>query len=580
MDTTIDKYDYWLFRKPLQSDTIAENVLQHGVGGLNIDGCRINTEEKLHISTSITTKYGGNAMYHSSTINNPNRTQHNLGRWPANIILDDSDEVDQLFPDTKPSKQTDRGKGIDGATFKNVNGQIFGIRGHNDFGGSASRFFYKVTQDNSIDGDIDQGDVMDTNNEDLERQFNERVTLYLGNCLDVLKTMESDSVDSIVTDPPAGISFMNKHWDTDHGHRDQWIAYFAEIAKECLRVIKPGGHALVWAIPRTSHWTATAWENGGWEVRDRIIYCFGSGFPKSHNISKAIDKLATAPATDAAKQWDGWGTALKPAVEDWWLLRKPLSEDTIAENVLEYGVGGLNIDKCRIEYINDKDKTQALAGDAFKRKDLTDKGWSRPWMEDQSRIDQINQEAKERAQLGRWPANLIHDGSEEVTELFPDTGGSTYKAPNARLRKGHKLVESNGTSNAPDSYGDSGSAARFFYTAKASKSDRNEGLTIKNTHATVKPTSLMQYLCRLITPPDGIVLDPFMGSGSTGKACMLEGFRFIGIDMEEEYVAIARARIVHALKPEVQEYYKKKQSKGRKVKEAANEEVNEEGDLS
>ena len=300
-------------------------------------------------------------------------------------------------------------------------------------------------------------------NTNIEDQFTARVKLYLGNCLDVLKTMESDSVDSIVTDPPAGISFMNKHWDTDHGHRDQWIAYFAEIAKECLRVVKPGGHALVWAIPRTSHWTATAWENGGWEVRDRIIYCFGSGFPKSHNISKAIDKLAgaerevllvnkdinrypngpggvgfhggvgeyqqtirpptplTAPATDVAKQWDGWGTALKPAVEDWWLLRKPLSEDTIAENVLEHGVGGLNIDKCRVDTESDTlIRSTGLSGAS-------------------KTFGQISKPVVEKAwenNKGRWPANMIHDGSEEVTELFPDTGGSTYKAPNARLRKG------------------------------------------------------------------------------------------------------------------------------------------------
>lgn len=417
---------------------------------------------------------------------------------------------------------------------------------------------------------------MDTNT-DIEDQFTARVKLYLGNCLDVLKTMESDSVDSIVTDPPAGISFMNKHWDTDHGHRDQWIAYFAEIAKECLRVIKPGGHALVWAIPRTSHWTATAWENGGWEVRDRIIYCFGSGFPKSHNISKAIDKLAgaerdiasTAPATDAAKQWDGWGTALKPAVEDWWLLRKPLSNDTIAENVLEHGVGGLNIDGCRVE------GAPSLPGSSNIRA-VNDRAMGAGW----------DQTASARAEAyranppsGRWPANMIHNGSEEVTELFPDV-----KTGNIKPHQQNSIQDSFGMKGkfiVGSHTGDSGSASRFFYTAKASKSDRNEGLseTLKNTHATVKPTALMQYLCRLITPPDGIVLDPFMGSGSTGKACMLEGFRFIGIEMEEEYVLIARARIIHALKPEVQEYYKNKQSKGKKVKEVA-EEANKEGDLS
>ena len=303
---------------------------------------------------------------------------------------------------------------------------------------------------------------MDTNT-NIEDQFTARVKLYLGNCLDVLKTMDSDSVDSIVTDPPAGISFMNKHWDTDHGHRDQWIAYFAEIAKECLRVIKPGGHALVWAIPRTSHWTATAWENGGWEVRDRIIYCFGSGFPKSHNISKAIDKLVTSPATDVAKQWDGWGTALKPAVEDWWLLRKPLSEDTIAENVLEHGVGGLNIDKCRVDTESDTlIRSTGLSGAS-------------------KTFGQISKLVVEKAwenNKGRWPANMIHDGSEEVTELFPDVKGNYGGKGRAANSKSGKYGWNNtnkdiNNKGATQGINDSGSAARFFYTAKASKSDRN-----------------------------------------------------------------------------------------------------------
>lgn len=605
MDTTIDKYDYWLLRKPLQSDTIAENVLQHGVGGLNIDKCRVEGAPSLPGSSNIRAvndrAMGAGWDQTASARAEAYRANPPSGRWPANLIHDGSEEVTELFPEVKGSK----GSGLTqtkARSWKNTSTAGINRVGHDD-SGSAARFFYNVTQDSSISEGIDQGDVMDTDNEDLERQFHERVMLYLGNCLDVLKTMESNSVDSIVTDPPAGISFMNKHWDTDHGHRDQWIAYFAEIAKECLRVIKPGGHALVWAIPRTSHWTATAWENGGWEVRDRIIYCFGSGFPKSHNISKAIDKLAgaerevvgsyavtrnistgswadlhgkpnkattvnlTAPATDAAKQWDGWGTALKPAVEDWWLLRKPLSNDTIAENVLEHGVGGLNIDGCRVGTGDDR-----ISGGLAKEKFGI------------NGMPQTN-----RPTGGRWPANIITDGSEEVTELFPEVKGS--KGDEKLAVKGQSGIygwntaykdKNNSTSNKTRGVKDSGSASRFFYTAKASKSDRNEGLseTLKNTHATVKPTALMQYLCRLITPPDGIVLDPFMGSGSTGKACMLEGFRFIGIDMEEEYVVIARARIIHALKPEVQEYYKKKQSKGGKVKEVANEEANEEGDLS
>ena len=378
------------------------------------------------------------------------------------------------------------------------------------------------------------------------------VVLHLGDCLDVMRGMGDCSVDSIVTDPPAGISFISRSWDSDHGGRDKWVAAFAAIAREALRVVKPGGHALVWAIPRTSHWTATAWENGGWEVRDRIAHAFGTGFPKSHDVSKAIDKavgvdFSSRPAsgvgfmgpdrpggynrtvnqlsragdsTDAAKQWQGWGTALKPAMEDWWLLRKPL-DGTVAANVLKWGTGARNIDGCRVgaEGGTKRDGKGTLPNDS---------GWENMRGHGVAPIDS-----------GRWPSNLLHDGSEEVVRLFPGEGD--------------------------------GSAARFFYCAKASKADREAGLqeavvgslggggdfdsdpvsarftkTARNVHPTVKPTALMRYLCRLVTPPGGIVLDPFMGSGSTGKAAVLEGFRFIGIEREAEYLEIARARIANA----------------------------------
>jgi len=205
--------------------------------------------------------------------------------------------------------------------------------------------------------------------------------IICGDCLEVLSTLPEDSIDAIVTDPPAGIAFMGKEWDKDKGGRDAWIAWMSQVASECLRVIKPGGHALVWALPRTSHWTGMAWEEAGWGPRDKISHVFGSGFPKSLDISKALDKMAgaerdiigvakrsnakghvtnyskwdrpeeydiTAPATPAAKQWAGWGSAIKPSHEDWWLFRKPLEEATIAANVLRWGTGGLNIDGCRI----------------------------------------------------------------------------------------------------------------------------------------------------------------------------------------------------------------------------------------
>jgi len=414
-----------------------------------------------------------------------------------------------------------------------------------------------------------------------------------GDCLEVMKTLEAGSADAVVTDPPAGISFMGKSWDKDKGGRDNWIAWMESVARECLRLIKPGGHALVWAIPRTSHWTATAWENAGWECRDRIAFAFGSGFPKALDVGKAIDAMAgaerevvgqgkpsgkrriygamagnnliTAPTTEAAKQWDGWKSALKPAIEDWWLFRKPL-DGTIAENVLKYGVGALNIDGCRVESGTDYTELNVTqGGDHFS----------------------IGSEKKSRGTKftpasGRWPANLIHDGSEDVAMCFPET---TSGVPGIRRKEVLNALRHQRLGHI----GDSGSASRFFqccpfenedfeatrlfYGAKAGKSDRNEGCEeleereggIKNTsgrgfsesdpmrpvlnrniHPTVKSLSLMRYLCKLITPPGGTVLDCFMGSGSTGKAARLEGFDFIGIEQDADYFEIARKRIEHA----------------------------------
>lgn len=343
--------------------------------------------------------------------------------------------------------------------------------------------------------------------------------IYHGNCLDVLKTLPDNSVDSVVTDPPYGLSFMGKKWDYD--------VPSVEIWKECLRVLKPGGHLLAFAGTRTQHRMATNIEDAGFEIRDMIAWVYGSGFPKSADVSKAIDKAAgaerevvgqhtqgfrsansglegwqreahathgeiTAPATDAARQWAGFGTALKPSLEPVTVARKPL-RGTVAENVLRYGTGGVNVDGCRVG---------------------TDAGWSYPngrggsephHMERGDRNGVAGKPCK--ATAGRWPANMIHDGSEEVVGFFPGDADS--------------------------------SAARFFYCAKASKKDRGEG----NNHPTVRPTELMRYLCRLVTPPNGIVLDPFMGSGSTGKAAKKEGFEFIGIEMQAEYIEIAKKRI-------------------------------------
>lgn len=350
--------------------------------------------------------------------------------------------------------------------------------------------------------------------------------LLHGDCLEILKDTDSDSIDSLVTDPPAGISFMGKAWDDDKGGRKQWVAWMTQVMAECLRVLKPGAHGLVWALPRTSHWTATALEDAGFEIRDVVVHLFGQGFPKSLDISKAIDKAAgaerevvgksnrhtsngqqfadgasgfkgsdncfiTAPATDAAKQWAGWGTALKPASEHWILIRKPCSEKTVAANVQKWGTGGINIDASRI----------AAGVDHAKNCDRP--SVKSHWGNSEKAT------AVQASPLGRFPANLILD--EEAGEALDDQ---------ARV-----------------------SASRFFYCAKISSGERGEG----NTHPTVKPQKLLRYLIKLITPPNSVVLDPFTGSGSTGIAALKEGHTFIGIEKEQEYIVIAENRINKAL---------------------------------
>ncbi|NCC59251.1 MAG: site-specific DNA-methyltransferase, partial [Synergistales bacterium] len=317
--------------------------------------------------------------------------------------------------------------------------------------------------------------------------------LYHGDCLEIMKTLEAGSVEAVVTDPPAGIAFMGKSWDRDKGGRDNWIAWMEQVARECLRLIKPGGHALVWALPRTSHWTAMAWENAGWEVRDRIAFAFGSGFPKALDVGKAIDAMAgnnpiTAPSTEAAKQWDGWKSALKPAIEDWWLFRKPL-DGTIAGNVLKHGVGALNVEACRVRTkVSDNPtalrRSYGYTPNKEKAKDSEARGALR------DRSDPIKKAMPNPSDnLGRYPSHLIHDGSEDVVMCFPET---TSGVPGIR-RKEHETNAMSGrlaiTGKQECGIGDSGSASRFFqccpfeeedfeatrlfYTAKAGKSDRN-----------------------------------------------------------------------------------------------------------
>ncbi len=408
--------------------------------------------------------------------------------------------------------------------------------------------------------------------------------LITGDCLVELKKLKENSVDSIVTDPPYELGFMGKGWD------NTGIAYNVAMWEECLRVLKPGGYLLSFGGTRTYHRMAVAIEDAGFEVRDMIEWVYGSGFPKSLNIGKAVDKLqgneriatgeikhhaqkgvavaeergaigggAFGQAKDeeitrGTSEWEGWGTALKPAHETICMARKHLSEKTVAENVLKYGTGGINIDESRVG--------------------VGAKKWSEPkggiWNES---VD--NGATLEDNPLGRFPANLIHDNSEEVRECFPETKSGkmgkqhtrhTDGSPNGIYGKfdiNHELGET---------YGDSGNASRFFksiiYQAKASKSERNKGCeeleqqitsdgreksidnafqrgeTLRhNNHPTVKPIALMEYLIKMVTPKGGIVLDPFAGSGSTLVAAKQNGYDFIGIEKEPEYIPIIEARL-------------------------------------
>ena len=318
-------------------------------------------------------------------------------------------------------------------------------------------------------------------------------SLHHGDCLEILAHMDSDSVSAIVTDPPYGLSFMGKGWD--------YQVPSVAIWEQCLRVLKPGGHLLAFAGTRTQHRMCVNIEDAGFEIRDMIAWVYGSGFPKSRNVG------------------DGWGTALKPALEPITVARKPFT-GTVAGNVLEHGTGAINIDGCRVGT-----KGGTCKG-TFPNE--PSKGVYGDGLNGACEIKDIGK--------GRWPANLIHDGSDEVTELFPQTKSGALSAGH---KQGAGMFGNVGGEFITGNYGaDSGSAARFFYTAKASKDDRDKG----NTHPTVKPTDLMAYLCRLVTPPGGIVLDPFMGSGTTGKAALSEGFSFIGIERDAEYYAICESR--------------------------------------
>jgi hypothetical protein len=463
------------------------------------------------------------------------------------------------------------------------------------------------------------------------------MTVHLGDCRKVLADMEPESFDSCVTDPPAGIAFMNKGWDHARGGRDRWCSWMQECAEAVYRVLKPGAHALVWALPRTAHWTATAWEDAGFEVREKRYHVFGSGFPKSLNVSAAIERLeisaierrfcawvksesgltpknfgtdrfhecraevvntatkeaprwgrralvptfaawekirtsvaGTVPdwvedciknppqppiehpgqwkrgrgeGTAGTGQWQGWGTATKPAVEEWILLRKPLSEPNVAANVLRHGTGAINVDGCRV----------ATDGPTARPPLSTNKheGYRRPWNDDdeaRAAMEARREEAhNKRDDLGRWPPNLSHDGSPEALAAFARFGESKSTASAGRNGK-DQAGATWGLQRKDDNergHTDTGTAARFFpalgygpddlafyYSGKAGRADR-----AGSSHPTVKPIALMRWLCRLVTPPGGRVLDPFAGSGATMFAALREGFKPTGIEITPEHHA-------------------------------------------
>jgi DNA modification methylase len=374
-------------------------------------------------------------------------------------------------------------------------------------------------------------------------------TLYCADCKDVLPLLKD--IDSCVTDPPYGLSFMGKDWDYDVPDVEIWT--------EVFKTLKTGSHLLSFFGSRTYHRGAIPIEDAGFEIRDQLMWLYGSGFPKSHNIGKAVDKLqgnerevvgkrkahdirgnalmeATVPEykkeksqidieiTKGTSEYEGWGTALKPAHEPIVMARKPF-KGSVANNVLEHGTGGINIDECRVGINPDVDDKR-LGGRGEWKTDKTAKN-----------VYEGGYEGKNisSSEQGRFPANVMHDGSQVVEGIFPETNSRYFYCP-----KTSKKDRDEGLDALVEAQTTDGNIRSNSETAK--KFGANSALR-KNTHPTVKPTELMRYLCRLVTPKGGVVVDPFMGSGSTGKACVVENFSFIGIEKDEAYFEIACARI-------------------------------------
>ena len=458
-----------------------------------------------------------------------------------------------------------------------------------------------------------------------------------GDALERLRELDTDSAHGMVTDPPSGTGFMGKQWDKNKGGRDAWVDWLGAIFAEARRVLVPGAHVLVWALPRTSHWTALALEAGGFEIRDSLHHVFGSGFPKSQDTAIAIDKqageiehrgrahhayaigddfqgrdmaapkavAAHVPITDDAKRWQGYGTALKPAHEVWWLARAPLGESSIARNVLEHGAGAVNVDGCRVEGAGDKPTR-----------------WTKPRVFGYAGgVADVGPGIADRVEstAGRWPPNFLlsHDCDDACRDGCPvgeldEQSGASASSKSMRGTMGRSpfsMIDGSGrapNTNTMRGHADTGGASRFFpvfkYAAKPSRAERSAGLEAlplrpaqklnsgglearrqelaeaamanqqgleasgrtlirddgsealvarfipsysANNLPTVKPVELMRWLVRLVTPHDGVVLDPFTGSGSTACACALEGFGFVGIEQDAHYIDIARRRVAH-----------------------------------
>jgi site-specific DNA-methyltransferase (adenine-specific) len=324
------------------------------------------------------------------------------------------------------------------------------------------------------------------------------IDIRQGDMLDVLPGLAADSVSACVTDPPYELGFMGRSWDRGG------VAFDPETWRAVLRVLCPGGHLLAFGGTRTSHRMVCAIEDAGFEIRDTLCWLYGSGFPKSRNLG------------------EGWGTALKPAWEPIIMARKPLSEGTVAGNVLRHGTGGINVDACRVAGTPEPTR--------FDPKKHGHDGY---------RMTATGAECAAAASpLGRWPANVVHDGSPEVEAAFAAFGQRDGAVSNGKSGVRGIAHEGYGKMDQAPSFNDTGTASRFFYSAKASASDR-----ASSRHPTVKPVALMGWLVRLVTPPGGVVLDPFAGSGTTGEAAKLGGFGAILIEREAEYVADIRRRM-------------------------------------